>query len=61
MQANPQTLCLVDVVQQFVALLRLAHEKLVVNEKDVGQTLHLVNVVKDFSHLRGPFATLDVR
>ena len=45
-------------VQQVVV--HLVREKLAANKEDVRQILRLVNVVKDFSHLRGTFATLDV-
>ena len=60
MRANPHTFCLVDVFQQFVTFLRLVHEELAANEEDIGQTLHLVNVVNNLSHLCGSFATLNV-
>lgn len=31
------------------------------HDEDVEQTMHLVNVMKGLIHLRGFFATLDVR
>ena len=48
-------------VQQVVVLLHLVRGKLTTNEKNVGQTLRLVNITKDLPHLRGFFATFDVR
>ena len=57
----PKRLDIFDVIQQIIAILHLAHDKLTANEIDVRQTLRLVNVAKSFSHLQRSLATLDVR
>lgn len=52
---------LVDVVQQIVTLLYLAHKKFIANKDDVGQTFGLVNVANCLPHLYGSFAIIDIR
>jgi hypothetical protein len=45
------------VVQRVVAFLHFAYEELTINENDIGQILHLVNVAKNLPCLCRFFAT----